>query len=219
MHLWFFFLAIKRIDLCKNTFIVNFLQNFFCMFVGVCMLWPPCFSGIVSVFVLCICLLSFVFLFCLLSVFACYCRPVSVPISRLLQNTDLIANSIPAFVSKSFFYNFYQKDNFYQNTFQREAYLEHEMNDSASYWILDHTCNVCTFQMSIPQIRFSCTSFYEVQSQKQREWSFCIFHEFGGDRLNIWMGSISRDKLSISKTDITQYSPYKSGFQEGGEIY
>ena len=33
--------------------------------------------------------------------------------------------------------------------------------------------------------------------------------------LNIWMGSISRDKLSISKTDIAQYSPYKSGFQEG----
>ena len=39
-----------------------------------------------------------------------------------------------------------------------------------------------------------------------------------GNGLNIWMGSISRDKLSISKTDIAQYSPYKSGFQEG-EIY
>ena len=37
-----------------------------------------------------------------------------------------------------------------------------------------------------------------------------------GNGLNIWMGSISRDKLSISKTDIAQYSPYKSGFQEGG---
>ena len=41
--------------------------------------------------------------FVCLPVFACYCRPVSVPISRLPQNTDLIANSIPAFVSKSAF--------------------------------------------------------------------------------------------------------------------
>ena len=38
-----------------------------------------------------------------------------------------------------------------------------------------------------------------------------------GNGLNIWMGSISRDKLSISKTDIAQYSPYKSGFQERAE--
>ena len=184
------------------------------------MLWPPCFSGIVSVFVLCICLLSFVFLFCLLSVFACYCRPVSVPISRLLQNTDLIANSIPAFVSKSFFFTISTKKTIFIKTrFSARHIWNMKWMIVLVFLILDHTCNVCTFQMSIPQIRFSCTSFYEVQSQKQREWSFCIFHEFGGDRLNIWMGSISRDKLSISKTDITQYSPYKSGFQEGGEIY
>ena len=157
MPLWFFLQS-------KGS---TFVKHFYCEFSSKFLLYVcRCLYVMAALFqwhYLCLCTLylslSFVFLFCLLSVFACYCRPVSVPISRLLQNTDLIANSIPAFVSKSFFYNFYQKDNFYQNTFQREAYLEHEMNDSASYWILDHTCNVCTFQMSIPQIRFSCTSF------------------------------------------------------------